>query len=125
MRDTLHGFYTLHCMLVMHLHDSICYVVSLQAAETPVAAPEVLGDGLSRGGLAAIIVAACIVGLSLLAAAALVVRRRQVRSLIAAVRVGMQQRIPGSLETAFCVVAAALQLTYAAGVPFHESGGDR
>lgn len=60
--------------------------MSLQAAETPVAAPEAGGEGLSRGGLAAIIVAACVMALSLLAAAALVVRRRQVCSLVGASR---------------------------------------
>ena len=48
---------------------------------TPAAALEAGGSGLSHGGLAAVIVAACIVGLSLLAAAALAVRRRQVRSM--------------------------------------------
>ena len=78
--------YTSQCMLLMHLHDSICHVVSLQAAESLMAAPEAGGEGLSRGGLAAIIVVACVVGLSLLAAAALVVRRRQVHSLAGALR---------------------------------------
>ncbi len=63
-----------------------------QAAETPAAAPEAGGGGLSRSGLAAIIVAALIVGLSLLAAAALVVRWRQVRALVWTSRVGRQQR---------------------------------
>ena len=63
------------------------------------AAPEAGGEGLSRGGLAAIIVAACVVGLSLLAAAALVVRRRQVHALVGTVRADMQQKNPRVLET--------------------------
>ncbi|KAK9838490.1 hypothetical protein WJX81_002661 [Elliptochloris bilobata] len=50
-----------------------------QAAETPAASPDSSGGGLSRGGLAGIIMAACVVGLSLLVAAALAVHRRQLR----------------------------------------------